>query len=65
MHICKCGGTIRQHKLTETVTTTREAWTCNSCGRYEQIERSIPDAIMKTLVRANETDAQNVEHKAA
>ncbi len=44
MHICKCGGIIRQHKLTETATSYREAWTCNSCGRYEQIERAIPDS---------------------
>lgn len=35
MHVCKCGGVIRQHELTN----NREAWTCGSCGRYEAIER--------------------------
>ena len=41
MHICKCCGTIRQHPLTETETNTREALTCNECGRYEVIERQL------------------------
>lgn len=40
MHICKCGGTIRQHPLTETEANTREAWTCNECARYEIITRT-------------------------
>jgi hypothetical protein len=35
MRVCQCGGVIRQHQLTG----EREAWTCNSCGRYEAIER--------------------------
>lgn len=35
MRVCKCGGQIRQHELTK----NREAWTCNSCGRYEVIDR--------------------------
>ena len=30
--LCKCGGGIRQHALTGGY----EAWTCNSCGRYEK-----------------------------
>jgi hypothetical protein len=30
---CPCGGTIRQHQLTN----NREAWTCNDCKRYEII----------------------------
>jgi hypothetical protein len=34
MRVCKCGGTIRQHGLTN----NREAWTCNACGRYEVLE---------------------------
>jgi len=35
MHICKCGGVVRQHPLVG----NREAWTCNECGRYAVIER--------------------------
>lgn len=34
MRQCKCGGQIRQHQLTN----NREAWTCNTCGRYEVID---------------------------
>lgn len=34
MRICKCGGVVRQHGLTN----NREAWTCNACNRYEIIE---------------------------
>ena len=31
MRICKCGGIVGQHQLTN----NREAWSCRSCGRYE------------------------------
>jgi hypothetical protein len=34
MRICKCGGIVRQHNLTN----NREAWTCNACKRYEVVE---------------------------
>ena len=34
MRQCKCGGLIREHQLTG----NRVAWTCNECGRYEQVE---------------------------
>ena len=34
MRQCKCGGVIRQHQLTG----NREAWTCNTCERYEAIQ---------------------------
>ena len=34
MRICKCGGVVGQHQLTN----NREAWTCRSCGRYEVVE---------------------------
>ena len=34
MRICKCGGIVRQHNLTN----NREAWTCNACKRYEIVE---------------------------
>ena len=44
MRVCKCGGSIRQHPLTR----SREAWTCNSCGRYEVIDRGTPSAIYAT-----------------
>lgn len=33
MRQCQCGGIVRQHQLTG----EREAWTCNSCGRYEAV----------------------------
>ena len=35
MRLCKCGGMITQHQLSN----DREAWTCRSCGRYEIIEQ--------------------------
>lgn len=41
MRQCKCGGLIREHQLTK----NRVAWTCNQCGRYEQInlqEKKMP-----------------------
>jgi ribosomal protein L32 len=50
MRACKCGGLIRQHHLT----MNRDAWTCNSCGRYEVVSRNIsPDiaARAKELIR--------------
>jgi hypothetical protein len=34
MRICKCGGVVRQHQLTN----NREAWTCIACKRYEIFE---------------------------
>lgn len=44
MRICKCGGHIREHALTD----NRVAWTCASCGRYEAVnlqpQRRSPDA---------------------
>lgn len=39
MRICKCGGIVRQHNLTN----NREAWTCNACKRYEIVELDIED----------------------
>lgn len=39
MRICKCGGIVGQHQLTN----NREAWTCRSCGRYEIVEVKKPD----------------------
>jgi butyrate kinase len=39
MRICKCGGVVGQHQLTN----NREAWTCRSCGRYEIVEVKKPD----------------------
>lgn len=38
MRQCQCGGTVRQHQLTG----NREAWTCNDCGRYENVQRQEP-----------------------
>lgn len=39
--LCECGGVIREHQLTpEFVGQTREAWTCNACGRYQVVERT-------------------------
>jgi DNA-directed RNA polymerase subunit M/transcription elongation factor TFIIS len=35
MRLCKCGGMVAQHQLSN----DREAWTCRSCGRYEIIEQ--------------------------
>jgi hypothetical protein len=39
MRICKCGGVVSQHQLTN----NREAWTCKSCGRYEIFEVNKPE----------------------
>jgi len=39
MRICKCGGIVGQHQLTN----NREAWTCRSCGRYEIVEVKKPE----------------------
>lgn len=39
MRICKCGGIVGQHQLTN----NREAWTCRSCGRYENVELKKPE----------------------
>ena len=35
MRICKCGGIVAQSELTR----ERERWSCNSCGRYEILEK--------------------------
>jgi hypothetical protein len=35
MRLCKCGGEVREHELKG----DRVAWTCNSCKRYEIIQR--------------------------
>jgi len=35
MKLCKCGGEVREHELKG----DKVAWTCNSCKRYEIIER--------------------------
>ena len=39
MRVCKCGGIVGQHHLTN----NREAWTCRSCGRYEIVELKKPE----------------------
>jgi len=35
MKLCKCGGEVREHELKG----DKVAWTCNSCKRYEIIQR--------------------------
>ena len=39
MRLCKCGGKLASHELTPTEKTVREAWSCESCKRYQILEK--------------------------
>ena len=41
MRLCKCGGQVREHQLTN----NRYAWTCGACGRYEIFGEQVDEII--------------------
>ena len=54
MRLCKCGGEVREHELKG----DKVAWTCNSCKRYEIIQRE-PLDVCDTL-RTVKADAGGI-----
>lgn len=60
MKTCKCGGTVAQHPLTETESTTREAWKCTQCGRYEIVTREKSPGTLSAVARESRIAVDNV-----